>query len=323
MKYTNKLNLPEPIALAVRRHPYTKGPAEFSVTELIKPPQKRVLARVHDEELEKDVSDELYSLCGSIGHRILEQAGPDAGLLERRFFLRVKDHRGREATVSGQADLILNPKTRTADLRDYKFCSYWQAKDGKPKPEWIQQLNAYQYLAEHGEYMAEPRACGSHFIPSKLRIDTAAIVAIFRDWKKTKAGQGGMPDKQVMQFPVPLWGAAKQIDWIRERVAAHLDAFEAYQETGELPECADDETWAKPSAFAVMKDGRKTAVKLFDDRSKANAFIAALSPDGKGYRVDHRPGVKTHCEHYCEVAQFCEQRKKELAEKAEAAKPAK
>jgi hypothetical protein len=326
MKYTNKLNLPEPIALAVRRHPYTKGPAEFSVTELIKPPQIRALSRAHDEELEVDVADQLYQLCGSIGHAILERAGPDAGLLERRFFYRIKDGRGREATVSGQADLILKPNTIEADLKDYKFCSIWVAKNGKPKPEWIEQLNAYQFLAENGQYMTDAKGSDGErlFVRSNLRIKTAEIVAIFRDWSKRKVGsEPGYPIAQAARIPIALWTQQEQLKWLTDRVTLHLDAFEEYQKGGALPECTPEEQWAKPSKFAVMKDGNKKATKAFDDRSKANAFIAALSPDGKGYWVDHRPGEKPRCEDYCEVAQFCEQRKKELAEKASGVKPAK
>ena len=74
MKITNKAGLPEAIVQAVRADPYDKGAARFSVTELIGPPIIRLLHQQHDDEVEEDAADRIWSLFGSAVHGILERA---------------------------------------------------------------------------------------------------------------------------------------------------------------------------------------------------------------------------------------------------------
>lgn len=47
MKYTNKFNLPDGLARAVMNDPYSKGDADFSVTELLDPPQLTQFRKPH------------------------------------------------------------------------------------------------------------------------------------------------------------------------------------------------------------------------------------------------------------------------------------
>jgi hypothetical protein len=65
--------------------------------------------------------------------------------------------------------------------------------------------------------------------------------------------------------------------------------------------CSDEDIWAKPSKWAVMQRGRKTAVKLYDTEADASASLAS------NQYVEYRPGIATRCESYCPVAQFCDQ----------------
>jgi hypothetical protein len=54
--------------------------------------------------------------------------------------------------------------------------------------------------------------------------------------------------------------------------------------------------------YAVMKQGRKTAVKLFDKKDDAQAKVAEL---GNAHYVETRLGESTKCLHYCLCRTFC------------------
>jgi hypothetical protein len=51
-----------------------------------------------------------------------------------------------------------------------------------------------------------------------------------------------------------------------------------------------------------MKQGRKNAVKLFNNADDANAKAAEL---GKTHFVETRRGESTKCRHYCLCRKFC------------------
>jgi hypothetical protein len=69
-----------------------------------------------------------------------------------------------------------------------------------------------------------------------------------------------------------------------------------------LPKCNDEELWKKGDKYAVMKDGRKTAIKVFDDKSEAEAF----QMDNSGTYIQKRPGLAKRCS-YCTVWKVCDQ----------------
>ncbi len=76
-----------------------------------------------------------------------------------------------------------------------------------------------------------------------------------------------------------------------------------------LPECTPAERWAKPTIYAVRKPGRKTALRVLDTETAARE-LAAATPNGY---VEIRPGESVRCADYCAVAEFCAQRRAELA----------
>ena len=73
--------------------------------------------------------------------------------------------------------------------------------------------------------------------------------------------------------------------------------------------------WEQQSKFAVMKEGRKTAVRVFDDKQQAVDYILNNCPDNwkDGHSRDiynfvERKGKRTRCEDgYCAVSGFCSQ----------------
>ena len=75
-----------------------------------------------------------------------------------------------------------------------------------------------------------------------------------------------------------------------------------------IPQCTPEERWLRPTKYAVMKKGRKRAIKLHDNETEAHGHAETL---GKDHLVELRKGEAGRCEKYCPVALFCPQFQKE------------
>lgn len=283
MRWTNKLNLPAPLARAIMFDDYDDGGADITVTRLIAPPQQVALLKRHADERCEDVSDHLWSTRGRLHHVLLERGAdgdPETLLAEERLNERVMLTAERTWTLSGQVDHL----SVDGILTDYKDTSVWSIIDG-PKPEWEAQLNVLRWLCWANDH--EVRAL--------------QIVATLRDWSQNKARQGGTyPPHGVAVLPVRMWALETTGQYIRERVAQHYQA----QTTGELPPCTDVERWVRPTQWAVMKRGAVKATKLHDTVADAEGDAARRGP---GYTVVERPGEAVRCAQYCAAAPWCQQ----------------
>jgi hypothetical protein len=104
----------------------------------------------------------------------------------------------------------------------------------------------------------------------------------------------------VYEFPVTSTGLFKISAFIRDKVTAYLENCEKADD--EIPPCSPEERWERPSKFAVMKEGRQRAVKLYENESEARARAQEL---GAGYFIEHRPGESVRCQNYCVCSGFC------------------
>lgn len=279
MRLTNLSGLPEALVRAVSNDPYTKGDAEFSITELISPPRQAALKVQHRHEIEEDVEDRLYSLYGQMVHGILERANAN-DLAEKRFFGEIAG-----ARVSGQIDTL---ELVDGVLTDWKFTTAYKFKANQPvPPEWTMQLNfQLELLRQNG-----------------LDAKVLQIVGLIRDFSKLEARRdANYPQKSVQIMPIDLWERSRTVKLFEERVTLHRQARVT------LPECNDEERWARPTKYTVMREGQVRAVKLFDDQAGAEEYAKG----GKGLKVETRPGELVRCSNYCSVAQFCSQFQKEV-----------
>jgi len=291
MKLTNNLYFPEPVAAAVRHYLQPRDRQDvgaFSVTELIGPPRIKVLRDSYDDQLMEDISSGVYALFGHGVHDLmLRHAGSDL-IVEKRLHAKVALEGLDPAQpnpgayhISGQFDLIDQRKT----LVDYKVSSIWEAKDGL-KVERIEQMNLYDYLC--------------HL--NGIQIHHAEVTMIFRDWSKMAVTRdANYPPRQIQTFPVPLWTHEEQESFLQKRLQTHVNAVTS------LPECTPDERWTRPTVYAVMKEGRKSAVKLFPTNSEANDYIKSIKKDRDAHYVLERPGEDIRCGNYCPVSEFCTQ----------------
>lgn len=279
MILTNRLGLPASIVNAVSRDNYSRGDAHISVTTLIGPARKRILERVHGDELTEDVADRIWALFGQVTHGILERHDDEAKTEERLFIER---HGWR---ISGQFDRLV---LETGVLGDYKTTSTYSVKDG-PKAEWTAQANIYALmLREHG------------YTVNKLQ-----IVVILRDFQKSKAQHDpSYPQAPVVVLDVPMWSATETEQYILERLRAHANAQHV------LPLCTPEERWERPAKFALVKDGNKRATSLHDTREDAeSALTVAMSDAKKGvtFKIDERPAEPVRCRDYCSCRPVCVQ----------------
>ena len=279
---TNRMNLPQGIVHAVRNDPYNSGDCDISVTRLITPPyQRRLMGTVPQVE---DAGDRIWSLLGQATHTILERAYPvpvgdeqlsiaefldkHKYLVERRLFTQEMGW-----TVSGAFDAYEN-----FTLYDYKVTSVY-AVMGEIKKEWEYQLNLLRLLA----------------IRDGIEVRSLTIIAILRDWSKMKARlDRDYPQAQVVPVSIDVWSDDKALEYLRERVRLH-------QMTDPEP-CTAVDRWQRGDVWAVMKDGRKSAVKLHNNSNSAGDQRDLL---GKGHTVIHRPGEYIRCGNYCSVAASC------------------
>ncbi|PKL41666.1 MAG: hypothetical protein CVV41_18105 [Candidatus Riflebacteria bacterium HGW-Riflebacteria-1] len=272
MQITNKFNLPESIVNAIRNDPY-QSTGDISVTRLISPARKVALERAHYKDLEEDASEKIWSLFGQAMHVVLERAEHVADT-EARFSIE------RQGWVlSGQFDHF-DPIFGV--LTDYKVTSTYAVKNGY-RAEWVMQMNILAaILREHG-----------------YKVNKLQVIVILRDWSKSMTQRSAdYPDQPVITFDVPVWNEEKCEEFIDERIRIHQAARD------KLPECTAEERWQTDDVFALMKEGRRTAVKLYSDKDEADE---ALKVAGEKHYLDLRPGKSIRCESFCPAAPWCAQ----------------
>ncbi len=278
MTLTNRHSLPAALVSAVTWKWYQKE-GHISATSLLKSPRQRWLQERHHADVTEDASDRIWALLGSAVHAILERQRVDNTLVEERLWGVIDGW-----TVTGQADVL----DASMMLSDYKVTSVYSFLLGD-KMEWEQQLNIYAWLYRH----------------SGFAVERAQIVAILRDWRARDANRDtAYPPCPVMVKPITVWTIDEQRAFIEARVAAHKSTEHVADD--ELPWCSDEERWANPAQYALMKRGRNRAVRLYASRADAESALARTA-DRHEFRIDERPAESRRCENYCTAAPWCNQ----------------
>lgn len=268
---TNKYNLPQPLYAAISNDDYDDGGADLSVTSLWKPTQLVSLVKANKDKIEEDAHDLIPSFLGRIFHKQMEEHDTQ-GIKEKRLFAHVEG-----TLISGQFDRLLLAE---GILQDYKVTTVGRYMRASQDNEWAQQLNTYAYLlALNG-----------------VEVKALQTIVLLRDWSEGSTQRLDYPSTMVQTLDLPLW----PLEVTREKVVARIHAHRNPQP------CTPEEMWARPPKIAVMKDGRKSAVKLFDNTEAATYFISQQTDKSKLY-VEERKGSYVRCEKYCRAAPFCAQ----------------
>lgn len=285
MVIKNKLGLPEALVNAVSLSPHNKA-GQYSATTLLKGTREILLTKRHWEALEVDVADNIWALFGTAVHSVLEEQ-ETSEFKEEYLQAKVSD-----SVVTGRADsYCLESKT----LTDYKTASTWKVKFAD-FDDWRRQGLIYSWL----------------FARSGLEVKKVRFIALLKDHSKTQAKR----DASYPQSPVYVYEfdiTPEALAEIEAFILQKVELLEACDNLADddLPECTQDERWATDDTYAVKKEGRKTAVRVYETMEEATEKLEEL---GKGHYIEERKGISKKCADYCLASAFCNQWQKEKEE---------
>jgi len=284
MIITNKENLPEVFIRALNAKQYSPGTSDYTATNFTNSPRIVLLGKRRGKEIATDISENIWSMFGDGFHMLMNSFEIEDALQEERIYYECLDR-----VISGQTDHWHNRK-----ITDFKVTSVWTIIYGSRIKEWGEQLNVYAFL----------------FRKAGFEVDKIEIIALLRDWSKLKAKTDKQyPQNQVKVIPIELWDVQKQEIFILNRLQEFIDCEELPDD--ELPYCTPDDMWESPNKYAVMKDGRKSALRVFDDFDDATEFLDKKPKRLKDTEIyiEYRQGRRVRCHDYCNVSPFCNQYK--------------
>jgi hypothetical protein len=278
MNYTNELGLPAPLAAALTKDTYSRGDASYSATGLLRPPRMAALFDDPDNIVFRDVSENLWTLFGTAVHSILEDSKHPDFITEERLYCSVSG-----VKLSGAIDVQHIQKDGTRILQDYKTRKAYGVMNNDSDEK---QLNIYAYIAHK----------------NGIKVSGLQVINFVKDWSRHEAERKpDYPPQDIFIQNIPLWPTEQSEAFVMERIAAHEEA-----RAGNLPDCTDEERWLRDDKFAVMKEKRVRAVRVFDSQEEAETFIAAQK-DADKHTIDHRRGQPLRCEQFCDVSDYCDQ----------------
>jgi hypothetical protein len=279
MIITNKLNMPDAFVKAIQNSRHNADKC-LSATTLLKGTKEIILTDRHFDEITIDASDEVWAVFGTAVHAILEHQ-EDEAFKEESFSVDVLDYK-----VTGKVDRY-DMKHET--IEDWKTASVYKVLF-KNFDDWKRQGLIYTWLLRQ----------------SGLNVRHIRFIALLKDFSKTSAKR----DKNYPQSPVYVYEFDPTEDEMTSTEAdIKAKVFDVSQNTDkkddEIAECSPYERWTSPERYAVMKEGRKSAVKVFDLEIEAESFINEIEKDKDKYSIETRKGIDRKCDDYCPCASFC------------------
>jgi hypothetical protein len=294
VKYTNKLNLPEPIFRALITDDYDPGLGDYTPSSLNAPVYQKKLLSLYDDQIVIDCVENFHLLMGKAAHTVLE-TGTGGGWKEVRIYAQIG-----KWLVSMQLDHLWVEKGII--LQDYKNTTVYKfTKDfngNLPEvPEWEAQLNIGAYIFRHSPMVNKGGKLQSI---DTIQINGLQIIGLLKDWSKSKARRDSrFPQTPIYPRDMPFWTDKRVEDYITERASAHDDAKNKPIE--QIPPCSDEEVWARPTVYAVMVRGNKRSKKNCGSQAEAEQACRKYP----GSYVEVRPGERPRCQDYCNVSKFC------------------
>lgn len=271
----NELGLPQAFinALNLERH-NEKGC--YSATTLLKGACETILADRHFDEIEIDVADCVWQIWGTAVHLIFERAGIE-GFTEEKFSVPVSNSK-----VTGRVDLY---DLENETVYDWKTASTWKVQFNDFS-DWDKQGLIYAWLMKQ----------------NGLNVKEIKFVALLKDHSKSKARKDfEYPQKPVVVHTVKVTEEAlKEIEAFINLKVRQFEVAETLVDE-KLTPCTKEERWQDNDKFAVMKEGRKTAIKLFDSKEEAEKNMASLG----GTYIEDRIAEPRKCADYCNCKEFC------------------
>ncbi len=299
MKYTNSLGLPPSVYnfIIATENEYDPGIGDYSPSYLTNPPYMKRLAKDKDAEIEIDVSQLLHRFFGHMIHTILKNSANDSDLKETRVYRKIG-----KWLIGAQLDSCL---LHQGILDDYKYTTSYKFKrdfDAQfpDAPDWEAQLNIERYILKDAQVEKDKKLVK---LPMP-EIKELRIIGFIKDFSPTDADRDPMyPQTPVIIRDIPIWPDEKVVAYITERATLH-DAAKAAKTFAEVVPCTEEEMWATKPKWALMKDGAKKAIKLYDTKEE-------IGEPKAGYYIQDRPGERKRCQvhknghSYCDCSKVC------------------
>ena len=276
MKVTNNLHLPEAFVNAVSVERHNKA-GQYSATTLNKGVKEIILQERHWDQFTTDAADNVWAVFGTAVHAILEKNG-DGNFHEEKFDIGVSNSR-----VTGVVDSY---DMERGIINDWKTASVYKIMKGD-FADWRKQGLTYAWLLKQ----------------NGLDVRRCRFIALLKDHSKSKAKfDATYPQSPVFVYEFEV--TPEELEQTGERITQKVIAIEAAEKMGDddIAPCSAEERWADPEKYAVMKNGRKTAVRVFDTQADADACAGEL---GNSHYVEHRPAISRKCGDYCLCKDFC------------------
>lgn len=279
--YTNKYDLSPTLFKALTADKYKKV-GWRSVSELASPVQKVILEERHANEIVIDASENFWLLMGNALHYYLAHFDVYNAVREETLTHEfVKD--GTTYVISGTSDIFYG------SIDDYKVTKAYVFIYGV-KDEWEAQLNQYAFLWREAGF----------------NVDSLHVQAILRDWDRYRAErEKDYPKIPFLKMDVNMWTHEGAESYMMNRINAFIQGESLMDHA--LPECTDKERWQRKTTYALMKKGRKTAVRVMEDRDELEEYWKKLGYDTHTHSIVTRKGSYERCKHYCNAAPFCHQ----------------
>lgn len=278
--------MPQPFVDAVQSE-YKPKEHQYSVTTILNPTRQVILSRRYNEQIVQDVSDMIWMLFGTALHKVLEESQEDVNQFKEEYLkqeLKILDQSLTGYFLSGKADLLDVAKKK---MIDYKTTSTFKIVKGDYE-DWYKQLLIYAWL----------------FTKIGFEVDKGEIVALLKDWSKTKA----KVDKSYPQLQVkivPFKFKKKDFDYIETYIKERFLELKKYENVpdDELPLCTEEERWNTGTKYAVKKKTNKRADRVYDTLEQAQEHLSKI--DNKVYEIETRIGEDKRCLEYCSCKDFC------------------
>lgn len=300
MKITNKYDYPKALVniANLNNEPHNESNS-FSATTLLKGVKEIVLETRHFDEIEMDVSDMTWTIFGTAVHSLAEkETSEEDGTSEMKvsYTLSKKELEKMgfqdvpyKVKITGRCDLY---NEHTMLLQDYKTATTWKFIYND-FDDWTRQGLIYTWLL---------RKNGK--VVSKVRFN-----ALLKDWSQGDYERSRMKGDYYPAHPItdfvfyPLESALESIEhFIFRKIKSILSVLIKNIPDDDIEPCDKEERWESPTKYAVMKNGRKTAVKLFENKEEAEELIKT---DEKALFLETRIGVPKKCISYCIAHDYC------------------
>ena len=275
MVVKNELGLPQAFinALNLEKH---NAEGCYSATTLLKGACEQVLSDRYFDKIEIDVADCVWQIWGTAVHLIFEKAGIE-GFTEEKFEVPVSNSK-----VTGRVDLY---DLENETVYDWKTASTWKVQF-QDFSDWDRQGLIYAWLMKQ----------------NGLKVKEIKFVALLKDHSKSKA----RTDSEYPQKPVVVHTVKATEESLAEIEKFIIEKVKQFEEAHKLADweitpCSKEERWATEDKYAVMKTGRKTALKLCNSEEEAKSLMDQMG----GTSIEFRPGVSKKCLDYCSCKEFC------------------